>query len=156
MVQRRKLKFNDWQQVQADLQQLLKSDYVAAGKWNLEQIAKHLNDWISFPVLGFPKQPLPIRCVAAVLRNTVGPGMFRKMLRSGEMPAGNPTLASTVHERSESDAAAVAELERSIARFRDHQGTIFPSPLFGPMDKATAEQLQMIHFAHHLSFLTPK
>ena len=156
MVERRKLKFDNWQQVHDELHRLLTDGYFAAGKWNLEQMAKHLNDWITFPVLGFPKQSFPIRCMAAVIRNTIGPSMFKKLLKSGEMPAGNPTFASTVYERSESDEAAVKQLEASIERFKNHQGAIYPSPMFGPMDKASAEQLQFVHFAHHLSFLTPK
>ena len=156
MVQRRDLRFDNWEQVTTDLRTLLQSGYTATGNWNLEQMAKHLNDWVRFPVVGFPKQPLPVRVIAACVRNTIGPGMLGKILRSSSMPAGNPTLRATIYDSTSSDAVAVAELEKSIQQFQSHEGTIHPSPLFGPMDKSKAERLQLIHMAHHLSFLVPK
>ncbi len=155
MVERRELEFKSWDQVIEDLNRLATSGYVAAGKWNLEQMAKHLNDWISFPVLGFPKLPLAMRCVAAILRKTIGPRKFKQMLAEGKMPAGNPTFNSTVYPTTESDKQAIEQLVESIERFRSYQGEVHPSPIFGPMDKRAAEQLQFIHFAHHLSFLVP-
>ncbi len=155
MVQRREIKFENWDEVLADLNRLATCGYVAAGKWNLEQNAKHLNDWISYPVLGFPTPPLVMRCIAAILRNTIGPRKFKQMLAEGKMPAGNPTFASTIYRSTDSDTQAVEQLKESIERFKCHQGEMHPSPIFGPMDKRSAEQLQLIHFAHHLSFLLP-
>jgi len=155
MAERRPLRFENWDQVVADLRTLLESGYTATGKWNLEQMAKHLNDRVRFPVVGFPKQPLPIRVIAAVVRNTIGPGMLDKILNSATMPAGKPTPRSTVYESTSNDAVAVAELEKSIEQFRNYQGAIHPSPLFGAMDKSKAERLQLFHMSHHLSFLVP-
>lgn len=155
MPSRRKLDFSTWDQVKSDLSQLSTSGYTATGKWNLGQIAKHLNDWITFPVLGFPKQPIAFRCIAFTLRHTAGPGMLRKILKEKSMASGSPTLATTVYTVTQNDADAVAELEKSIQRFQEFQGELHPSPLFGRMDKETAERLQLIHFSHHLSFLIP-
>ncbi len=127
-------------------------------------MAKHLNDWVRFPVVGFPSPRLPMRVAEAAMRNTIGPSLFRKILKAGSMPAGNPTLRSKVYRssanslhamNSASDAAAVAELVNSIEQFRNHQSAIYPSPLFGAMNKSSAERLQWIHMAHHLSFLVP-
>jgi hypothetical protein len=66
-------------------------------------------------------------------------------------------MPETVPRKGEQDdATAVAELERTIERFRDYSGPLHPSPLFGAMDRETVDQLQLRHCAHHLGFLVPE
>jgi hypothetical protein len=50
----------------------------------------------------------------------------------------------------------VARLKAAAERFKTYTGDIVPSPLFGKMTKDEAEKLQLVHSAHHLSFLVPK
>jgi hypothetical protein len=50
----------------------------------------------------------------------------------------------------------VAKLKTAVERFIAHTGPVKPSPLFGAMTRETAEQIQRVHCAHHLSFLVPK
>ncbi len=73
------------------------------------------------------------------------------------MNDGAPTVPQTVYESNDraGDEQAVAQLTETIERFRQFDGEIVASPIFGPMDKQTAEQLQWVHFAHHLSWLSP-
>ncbi|HCS54662.1 MAG TPA: hypothetical protein DIW81_24265 [Planctomycetaceae bacterium] len=149
MEQLRSLRFTDWGSVESDLQNLLKG-YQFQGKWNLAQTALHLNDWMQFPMNGFPKIILPMRVMFAVIRNTAGKSMLMRILSDG-FKAGNPTFPATVYEASE----AVDKLLQTIIRFRNYQGEIHPSPLFGHLSYATAEQLQLAHFSHHLRFLVP-
>ncbi len=157
MAQRRELQFADWDAVLADLR-LLSAGCTPCGKWNLGQTVRHLNDWLRFPVEGFPKAPLPMRLMMAVMRNTVGPGMLRKIISTGKMGDGVPTAPQTVYDSTDDSAAtedAIRQLEEAIDLFRRHDGPICSSPVFGKMDKATAEKLQLVHFAHHLSWLSP-
>ncbi len=153
---RRALEFDNWDAVEADLQQLLEG-YTQHGKWNLEQTSRHLNDWIRFPIDGFDPAPIPMRWLLGLVRITAGKRMLAKILREGRMSNGVPTAPATVYAAGETPHtdAAVQELLQTIARFRQHDGPIHASPVFGEMDKATAEQLQLVHFAHHLSWLTP-
>jgi hypothetical protein len=43
-----------------------------------------------------------------------------------------------------------------VERLKAHTGAIIPSPFFGPMSKDECVGLQLVHCAHHLSFLVPK
>jgi hypothetical protein len=53
------------------------------------------------------------------------------------------------------DELAVDAFKQTIARFRDYDGEMQPSPLFGQLDRSAAERLQLAHCAHHLSHLMP-
>lgn len=155
MADRRALSFDTWDQVLTDLHELETQGYDAVGKWNLEQTCKHLNDWLRFPIDGFPHQPLPIKWLLAIMKYTVGKRLFRKILTTGKMAAGGSTIPETVHKSDGNDSAALRQLEATITRFRNFKGELQPSPLFGNMSHAEGQQLQLIHFAHHLSFLVP-
>lgn len=150
----RSLTFTNWDEVERDLHRLLQG-YEQQGNWNLAQMSLHLSDWMSFPMDGFPQAPWFMRLLFAGMRATVGKKLLQKTLSQG-FAAGNPTLPATVHSQTEAeDAEAVARLRQTIGRFRQFTGEIHPSPLFGTMDYRTAEQLQLLHAAHHLRFLKP-
>jgi hypothetical protein len=51
---------------------------------------------------------------------------------------------------------AIAKLRASVERLKGHAGPIVASPVFGPMTKDEAVRMQLVHCAHHLSFLIPK
>jgi hypothetical protein len=89
------------------------------------------------------------------LRKTIGRGMYEKYMATG-MPAGKPTMPDSVPPPGGDPAAAVARLRDAAARFKAHAGEIVPSPLFGPLTKEEATRLQLVHAAHHLSFLVPR
>lgn len=150
----RSLTFKDWDEVERDLQRLLRG-YEQHGNWNLAQMSLHLRDWMSFPMDGFPQAPWFMRLLFACMRATVGKKLLQKTLKQG-FAAGNPTLPATIHAQAEAeDAEAVERLRQTIGRFRQFTGEVHASPLFGTMDYRTAEQLQLIHVAHHLRFLKP-
>ena len=154
--QRRSLAFHSFDEVLADLDQLESRGYDQLGKWNLGQVCRHLNDWMRFPMDGFPKQILPIRVMLYLMKIMFGKSQFQKILHSGSMKAGMPTMPETVHPTTPSDGEAVANFRQTVCRMRDYRGAIHPSPLFGDMDLASAQRLQLIHCSHHLSFLIPK
>lgn len=157
MNQRRFLAFDNWDEVLDELNRLQSVGYDPVGKWNLSQTCKHLNDWLTFPLDGFPVTPLPIRMMMRVLRFAMGKRILKGILEKGRMASGGPTMNNTVYPRDTgSEPEAVQQLEATVRRFRNYSGLIQSSPIFGIMDKQTAEKLQLIHFAHHLSFLIPK
>jgi hypothetical protein len=153
---RRALKFESLDEVVRDAEHLLAVGYDRAGNWDLAQVCTHLAEWMRFPIDGFPKPPLPIRALLWVARHTIGKAKFRQYLERRTMPAGTPTMPQTVVAPGGDAAAAVATLRRAAERFKAHTGAIHPSPLFGAMDKDEATRLQLVHCAHHLSFLVPK
>jgi Protein of unknown function (DUF1569) len=156
MPERRKLTFATLSDAVADAENLLAKGYDKAGNWDLAQVCGHLSEWLRFPIDGFPKVPLLLRPVLALVRATIGRNLRAKVLANGFEP-GTRTLPRTVFVAgNSSDAAAVAKLKETVERFEAHAGPIHPSPLFGPMTKDEARALQLRHLAHHLSFLVPK
>ena len=152
---RRQLAFSNWDEVESDLR-ALQQGYKQNGAWDLSQNAKHLNDWLGFPMDGFPKAPIFLRALFAVIRGTVGKRMLATILAEQKMKDGLPTAPETVHLEDAEVDSVINKLIETIHRFRDYEGEVHPSPLYGAMDKSTAEKLQFVHFAHHLSWLSPK
>lgn len=153
---RRALVFHTLDEAARDAESLLQSGYDQTGNWNLSQTCRHLIDWMRFPLDGFPRSGLPMRTIFFVVRSVIGPRMLQKTLASGSMPAGTPTIPSTIYEPGSDDADAVARFGEVVERFQSHRGRFHPSPVFGTLDAATATRLQCIHCAHHLSFLVPR
>jgi len=140
----------------ADAERLRDGGYDRAGNWDLSQTCDHLADWLRFAVDGYPPAPLPLRPVLFALRHTLAPVMLRRTLASGHMRAGGPTMRQTVHATGGDDRAAVERFRMAVERFTNHPGPYRPSPMFGPLDRETTTQLQLVHCAHHLGFLVPR
>lgn len=153
---RRQLKFSSLDAIVQDAETLLAKGYEKAGNWDLAQCCNHLAEWMRYPVEGFPKAPLPIRGVLWVMKKTVGPKKLQAYLKDGIFPPGKPTDPRTVLAAGGDAKAAVESLKRSVERLKAHAGPIVPSPFFGPMSKDECVGLQVVHCAHHLSFLVPK
>ncbi|MFO0850600.1 MAG: DUF1569 domain-containing protein [Gemmataceae bacterium] len=152
---RRHLTFATLDDAVRDAERLQAVGYEKAGAWNLAQVCGHLTDWLTYPVSGFPKAPLPIRLVLWAVSKTMGRGMLEKYLRDG-MPAGKPTMPQSVHPAGGDVTGAISRLREAAERFEAHDGDYLPSPLFGPLTRDEARRVQLAHCAHHLSFLVPK
>ena len=153
--QGRELEFDSFDQVLEDVQKLLANGYSASGKWNLAQACGHLNDWMRFPMDGYPKAPLPLRPLLWLMKVTVGRSQLERILADG-FRAKTPTMPRTVPAADAmTDAAAVAQFAETIHRFKVFDGPVAPSPIFAEFTLEQARKLQLRHCAHHLSFLTP-
>jgi Protein of unknown function (DUF1569) len=155
-AQRRQLQFNALDEVVPDAENLLATGYEKAGNWDLAQVCGHLAEWMRFPVEGFPKAPAPIRAVFWVLRKTVGRKKFLGYITERTFPPGKPTMPQTVSSPGGDPRDAIEKLRKSVDRLKAYTGPIVPSPLFGAMTKDEAIRMQLVHAAHHLSFLVPK
>lgn len=153
--ERRKLTFATLDDAVRDAESLLAKGYERAGNWDLAQVCLHLAEWLRFPVEGFPKMPLLLRPAAWLVRTLIGKTMQAKVLAKG-FPPGGQTMPQTVFPPGGDGAAAVAKLKEAAEQLKAHAGPIRPSPLFGPMTKGEALQLQLKHCEHHLSFLVPR
>jgi hypothetical protein len=136
---------------------LLAKGYHSTGKWNLAQVCNHINEWIRFPVDGYPKVPMYCRPIFWALRSTIMPGKLKQYIADKSFPAGKPTMQQTVFAPNyTTDQEAVNKLAATIRRMDNYRGSLHPSPLFGAMDREKHLGLQLIHSAHHLGFLVPK
>ncbi|HEY2910970.1 MAG TPA: DUF1569 domain-containing protein [Gemmataceae bacterium] len=156
MVARRSLNFASLDDAVADAGRLLAAGYDRAGQWSLGQCCGHIASWMGYAMDGFPKPPAPLGMLMWVLRHTVGPGALSRVMKSGEIKAGAPTMPQSVPPPSPDDAPGVAKLRETVARVHAFTGTPLPSPFFGPMDRDTWVRLNCVHAAHHLSFLSPR
>lgn len=153
---RRDLQFEDLDAVVRDAGRLAAAGYRRVGRWDLAQVCGHLAQWMGYAVDGYPPMPAPVRLLMPVLRAAIGRPTLRKVLATGSMSAGSPTLRQTVPESAVDPGPALAELRRMVGRFKSHEGEYAVSPLFGPMTRHEMARLQRIHCAHHLGFLVPK
>ena len=161
----RRLEFQTLEQAVEEAEHLSQNGYDQTGRWNLANVCHHCEIWLASTFRNPIRPPLIGRPVLAVVRHTIGPGMLRRVLESGRMPSGSPTVPSTdpvaakppSEASSEAnDASAIASLRKTIKAFDEHEGLILPSPLFGAMTRDQADQLHRIHLAHHLGYLVPK
>jgi hypothetical protein len=155
-TKRRQLQFGSLDEVVRDAESLLAKGYEQAGSWDLAQVCNHLADWMGFPIDGFPQPPAPIRAVLWVMKKTIGRKKLLQYLADKTFPAGKPTMPQTVHPAGGDARAAVERLRVTADRLKAYTGPIVPSPLFGPMTRDEAAGMQLVHAAHHLSFLIPK
>jgi hypothetical protein len=149
MDDRRPLAFSSLGEVMPEVDRLLKG-HRTVGNWSLGQICNHLSGAVIGSVDGIPfRFPL-------ALRKTVGPMLFRRMLRSGRFPEGIK-LPRHIQPRSGVDARAEAEsLRAAIRLFGSHAGPFAEHPLGGPLDREEWQRFHTLHCAHHLSFVVPE
>jgi hypothetical protein len=155
-VVRRPLQFDTLDEIVPDAENLLAKGYEKAGNWDLAQVCGHLAEWLRFPVEGFPKAPAPIRAMLWVMRKTIGRKKFLGYITERTFPSGKPTMPQSVPPPGGDPREAIEKMRRSVNGLKEYTGTIVPSPLFGAMTKDEAVRMQLVHAAHHLSFLIPK
>jgi hypothetical protein len=153
---RRSLDFRNFDAVIHDVESLSAGGYEKAGNWDLAQVCGHLAEWMRFPLDGFPRAPAVARLMLWLMRNTMGRQLLQRTLAQLSMSSGGPTIPDTIPPSGGNSKEAVERLRQSASRFQAHAGPIHPSPLFGEMSREELTQLQLIHCAHHLSFLVPK
>ena len=76
------------------------------------------------------------------------------MLASGKIPDGliSPDAMTPPADTPDS---AVDDFLTTLKRFEAYRGELAPHRLFGNMSDADRRRHQLIHCAHHLSFLVP-
>ena len=154
---RRPLEFSSLDEVVNDINALLENGYESVGKWDLAQCCGHLNEWMRFPMDGYPKPNLVVGLILGFVKMMRGKSMLAGILQKKTFPEGGPTMPDTVFNAgSRDDGQVVSEFAGTIDRLKNYQGKIQPSPLFGEMDRDTMIKLQLVHCAHHLSFLLPR
>ena len=140
--QRRQLRFNSFDQVHLDLDTLVSGEYLQTGQWDLSQTCAHLNDWMTYPIDGYPRMALPFRGILWSMKVSIGKKQLALILDNGFRDS-TPTMPQTVYRPGTlSDQEAVLKLKTTIDRFDSSDGLIHPSPVFGPMTRDVAVRLQ--------------
>lgn len=153
--EKRKLKFNHFDEMLADARLLYENGYSRRGNWTLGQATGHVALWMTYPLDGFPVAPIPVRMIMWLMKVTVGQSLKRKIFAEGFKPGMMTAPVSVPDAEKVSDQAGIEQLEEAIRRVTEHQGELNPSPLFGPMDKETLIKVSLLHAEHHFGYLEP-
>ncbi len=149
-MQRRSLRFDNYEQVLTDVDHLHADGYQRAGNWSLSQACNHLAIVMENSLDGFPSlMPWPIRLIARRF-------MLGKVLRHEVFRRRVPAAPGLSPPDSDDSPAAIAKLRAAIHRLNAHAGPMAPSPAFGPLLPNQWREVHLWHCEHHLSFLLPK
>jgi hypothetical protein len=140
------LRYANEDELIADIRHLRKG-YRQTGKWTLGQIAWHLDATIKLRMRPSPFPPDTDEMLAR--RPTL-----QKVLETGRLPLGL-VAPDAIQPPADAGEEAIDSALRTIEQFKRFPGPIAPHRLFGTMDDATARQQNLVHCAHHLSYLIP-
>jgi hypothetical protein len=149
-MERRTLRFHDFDQVLRDADGLLAAGYSRAGNWCLAQVADHLSRAVAMSLDGFPTLYVwPVRLVA---RWFVLPRILRHKVFRRRVPAPKFLLPADAVD----DRAAIERFRAVVDRFAQHTGPLHPSPIFGTLGRDEWREVHLWHCEHHFSFLHPR
>jgi hypothetical protein len=145
-ARRANLRYADEDAVIADVN-ALREGYTQSGSWSLERICWHLNQTTRARMRRGPFPPnTPEQDARA--------GMVEEILASGKLPPGIQTPDAFIPP-IECDDDAVDAFVDTLREFQAYRGLIAPHRVFGHLDDASIRRLNLIHCAHHLSYLSP-
>lgn len=145
-TERRELNFNSEDDVIAAVSELRRG-YAQAGGWSLPQMCAHLDKSVQFRMQPGPFPPTTPEQKARA-------SQLRKTLASGRLPDGIVAPDPMMPPADCGDEAIDAFIA-TLTRFKTFPGPIAPHRIFGELSDADARRLNLIHCAHHLSYLTP-
>ena len=140
------LSFNSEDDVAADVR-LLRRGYARAANWSLPQVCYHLERIMQIRMAPGPHPP-------NTPEQDARQGLFREIMRSGRIPDGLKA-PEAVMPPAEVGEDAIDALLATLETFKRFPGPIAPHRLFGQQSDADSRKQNLIHCAHHLSFLVP-
>jgi hypothetical protein len=144
---RRTLRYESLDQVMPDVERLLEG-HTTVGTWSLAQICRHLASAMRRVVdlpASTPYDP----------SFRVPDEVKRQVFETGSLPERLPGPAEIMPAETLSEREDAEWLRAAIAHYRASTGPVIPHRFFGPLSKEEWDRLQLIHFAHHLSFAIP-
>jgi len=149
---RRRLRFNDLDEMMADVEQLAQGRMRALGNWSPGQVFMHLAIVMNKSIDGFEHGPpwiirvlAPLLFKRSILKNGMSAGFVHKGKSAEEMV---PPATTTFEEGL--DALRRAVIRQKSANYR------VPSPFLGKLTYDEWIQLHCRHAELHLSFLVPE
>ncbi len=144
---RRTLRFQTADEIMPDVERLL-AGHRTVGHWSLGQICNHLANTmrrvIDMPA-STPQDP----------SQWVSEERKQEIFASGMLPEGIPAPPQVLPTETTDDRAEAENLRQAIAYFQASPGPVVPHRILGPLSREEWERLQLIHCAHHLSFVVP-
>ncbi len=145
---RRELKFSNSAELKSDIQMLRKTAHAKLGNWCLAKTCWHLETAIRLRMVPGPFPPNTPEQDASHAR-------LQTILSAGKLPSGIQAPAPALPPDNTTDASIDALLT-TLDRFDSYKDPFAPHRIFGHLSDAEARQLNLIHCAHHLSYLVPQ
>jgi hypothetical protein len=149
-VHRRRLDFETWPDLLADIDHLHRAHYNRLGNWDLSQTLDHVGEGLRTAHHGINHQ------ASWIIRKFLGPMILKRILRQRRMKAGIKVPQWWLPGPSHDESAAVEQFRSEVAAFQEMKTQPCPHPFFGPLTKQEWNDLVLIQAAHHLSFLIPR
>ena len=144
------LRFRSVDDLSADIERLRANGYDASGAWDLPMIVNHLRRILEASTQQTIKRANPLtRALARQAMNFMTRRDRYIGIKVPALKAIRPTRDANLDE----DIPRVLAAARQIA---DKADTPIDTPLFGIVRGDEFFHLQMLHAAHHLSFLQPR
>jgi len=147
-MERRKLEFNSYEEVIAELERLKDSENEQLGNWKLGDICFHLNFYFTGSLNGF-KVMLPW-----VIRTFMGRPALWWLLRHEYKPGGT-TVPKSI-PKGDNNIEETVNITIGLLKLLSEAKELQPSSFFGTLTVDQWREMHLRHAAHHLSFLTPK
>ncbi|MGB7156718.1 MAG: DUF1569 domain-containing protein [Tepidisphaeraceae bacterium] len=140
------VQFANEDEVIADVRKLRRG-YVQAGAWSLPQVCAHLDKAVQFRM---QPGPFPPDSPEQAKNKPRIPGI----LAEGRLPEGIKA-PEPMQPPADCSDEAIDSFIATMKKFKTFAGPIAPHRIFGHLKDADARRLNLIHCAHHLSYLTP-
>ena len=140
--------FNSADDVIADVKNLRNGWEQTAGQWSLPQICWHLN-------IAMQSGMTPIEGAIETPEQTAMKPRLQALLTAGKITGFIPAPERALPPADAGDADINTFLA-TLDKFKTYPGPFGLHRLFGKMTDDEARRLQLIHCAHHLSYLAPK
>jgi hypothetical protein len=150
MAARRELTFTSFDQVMPEVDRLLEGGYETVGNWSLGRICNHLASSLIFSVEGFPGR------APWLARKLFAPGVLRKLRKTNKLPEGVKVPDWALPKPGLDDRAEAEALRAAIRVYTAHIGPMAPHPFFENLTRADSDWTNLLHCAHHLSFVLPR
>ncbi len=150
MPQRRSLDFTTFDAMLADIGKLESGGYDRAGNWSLGQVCDHLAI-VARLSLDPGVKPMPW-----IVRKLLARFFLRGALRKRTFSAGMRAPKKLLPGDSVPDAEGLCRWREVVDQLVNRPRETYFNPAFGRMSRDDFDQLQLIHAAHHLSFLVPR
>ena len=145
---RRTLRYASFDEVMPDVERLL-GGHETVGRWTLAQICRHLADVLRRHV----DLPATTRFDPS---DRVSEGQKRRMLEDGILPEGIPGPPGVVPGETRGEREEAEGLRAAIAHYRASPGPAIAHRIFGPLTREEWDRFELVHLAHHLSFVRPR
>jgi hypothetical protein len=145
---RRKLHFDNLDEMLADAERLVAGGSTQLGNWSLGQVLQHLALVENASIDGFPKLfPWPLRLLLKSL--------FKKRFLTKRFPPSGPNVKNYLPPPPVEAAVALENLRAATERVR-REAKRSPNPGFGEMSLEEWSLLYLRHAELHLSYCLPK